>query len=52
MDLLTIITILIIISAVFSYLKERILKLPDVIGVVTISIIVSILILVLGKTNN
>jgi CPA1 family monovalent cation:H+ antiporter len=52
MDLLTIITILIIISAVFSYLNERIIKLPGVIGVVTISIVVSILILVLGQTSN
>jgi CPA1 family monovalent cation:H+ antiporter len=52
MDLLTIITILIIISAVFSYLNERVLKLPGAIGVVTISIVVSILILVIGKTSN
>ena len=52
MDLLTIVTILIIISAVFSYLNERIIKLPGVIGVVTISIVVSILILVIGKTSN
>ena len=52
MDLLTIITVLIIISAVFSYLNERILKLPGAIGLVTISIVVSILILVIGKTNN
>ena len=52
MSLLTIITILIIISAVFSYLNERIIKLPGVIGVVTISIVVSILILVIGKTSN
>jgi CPA1 family monovalent cation:H+ antiporter len=52
MDLLTIITILIIISAAFSYLNVRIIKLPGAIGLVTISIVVSILILVLGKTNN
>jgi CPA1 family monovalent cation:H+ antiporter len=52
MDLLTIITILIIISAVFSYLNERIIKLPGVIGLVIISIVVSILILVIGKTSN
>jgi CPA1 family monovalent cation:H+ antiporter len=51
-DLLTIITILIMISAVFSYLNERIIKLPRVIGVVTISIVVSILILVIGETSN
>ncbi len=52
MDLLTIITILIIISAAFSYLNERIIKLPGVIGLVTISIVVSIIILVIGKTSN
>lgn len=52
MDLLTIITILIIICAVFSYLNERILKLPGAIGLVTISIVVSILILIIGKTEN
>ena len=52
MNLLTIITILIIISAVFSYLNQRIIKLPGVIGVVIISIVVSIVILVIGKTNN
>lgn len=52
MDLLTIITILIIISAVISYLNERIIKLPGVIGLVTISIAISIIILIIGKTNN
>ncbi len=52
MDLLTIITVLIIISAVFSYLNERIIKLPGAIGLVTISIVVSILILIIGKTSN
>ncbi|CAN5787958.1 sodium:proton antiporter [soil metagenome] len=52
MDLLTIITILIIVSAVFSYLNERIIKLPAVIGLVTISMVVSVLILVMGKTDN
>ncbi|MFC3560328.1 cation:proton antiporter [Pedobacter jamesrossensis] len=52
MDILTIITILILISAVFSYLNDRLIKLPRVIGLVTISIVVSMLILVLGKTTN
>ncbi|MDQ2862256.1 MAG: sodium:proton antiporter [Bacteroidota bacterium] len=52
MDLLTIITVLIIISAIFSYLNERIIKLPGAIGLVTISIVVSILILIIGKTSN
>ncbi|MEO6669895.1 MAG: sodium:proton antiporter [Ferruginibacter sp.] len=52
MDLLTIITILILISAVFSYLNERIIKLPGAIGLVIISIVISIIILLIGKTNN
>ena len=52
MDLLTIITILIIISAAFSYLNVRIIKLPGAIGLVTISIVVSVLILIIGKTSN
>jgi monovalent cation:H+ antiporter, CPA1 family len=52
MDMLTIITILIIISAAFSYLNERFIKLPATIGVITISVVVSILILIAGKTNN
>ncbi|HXS58094.1 MAG TPA: sodium:proton antiporter [Hanamia sp.] len=52
MDMLTIITILIIISAAFSYFNERFIKLPGTIGVITISVVVSIIILVAGKTNN
>ncbi len=52
MDLLTIITILIIISAAFSYFNERFIKLPGTIGVITISVFVSILILLAGKTSN
>ncbi len=52
MDMLTIITILIIISATFSYFNERFIKLPGTIGVITISVVVSIIILVAGKTNN
>lgn len=52
MDLLTVITILIIISAAFSYLNVRFVRLPGTIGVVTVSIAVSVLILIAGKTNN
>lgn len=51
MDLLSVITILLIVSAVFSYLNERFVRLPGTIGVVTIAVVVSILILVAGKTN-
>jgi len=52
MDLLTIITILLITSAGFSYFNERFIKLPGTIGVMTISVVVSIIILIAGKTNN
>ena len=52
MDLLTIITILIIISAAFSYLNVRIVRLPGTIGVVTVSIAVSVLILTAGKADS
>src|SRR6185437_3109144 len=52
MDLLTIITILLCISAIFSYLNERFIKLPDTIGIVTISVVVSVLILIAGKTGS
>lgn len=52
MDLFSIITILLIISAAFSYLNVRFVKLPGTIGVVTVSIVVSVVILIAGKTNS
>ena len=52
MDLLTIFTILIFISAAISYLNDRFVKLPGTIGIVTISIVASIIILIVGKTSN
>jgi len=41
-----------LISPAFSYLNERFVKLPGTIGVVTISVVISILILIAGKTSN
>ena len=52
MDLLTIFTILIFISAAISYLNDRFVKLPGTIGIVTISVVASIIILIVGKTSN
>jgi len=52
MDLLTIFTILIFISAIISYLNDRFVKLPGTIGIVTISVVASIIILIVGKTSN
>jgi len=52
MDLLTIVTLLIFISAAFSYLNERFVKLPGTIGVITLSVLVSIVLLIAGKNSN
>lgn len=52
MNLLTIITILIAISAGFSFINERFIKLPGTIGVVLISTVVSLILLITGKAAN
>ncbi len=52
MSILTIVTLLIIISAGFSYLNQRFIKLPGTIGVMTISVVVSVAILLIGKFSN
>ncbi|MDQ6763656.1 MAG: sodium:proton antiporter [Bacteroidota bacterium] len=52
MNILTVITLLIIISATFSYLNERIIKLPGTIGVMTISVVVSLVLLIIGKVSD
>jgi len=49
MDAFTIITALITISAIISYLNNRFLKLPGTIGVIVISVILSLLITISGK---
>jgi len=52
MDILSIVTLLIIISAGFSYLNERFIKLPGSIGVMTISVVVSVMVLLIGKIGD
>ena len=52
MDVLTIITVLIITSAAFSYFNQRFIKLPGTIGIMTISVVVSLLILIIGTIGN
>lgn len=52
MNILTVITLLIIISATFSYLNQRIIKLPGTIGVMTISVVVSMVLLIIGKFSD
>jgi len=52
LDILSIITILIIISAGFSYLNERFVKLPGAIGVMTMSVLASIVVLIIGRIGD
>lgn len=52
MDIFTILALLIVISAAFSYLNEKIIKLPGTIGVMIISVVVSIIILIIGKISS
>ena len=40
------------VSTAFSYFNERFIKLPGTIGVITISVVVSVIILIVGKTGN
>ncbi|WP_184543322.1 cation:proton antiporter [Mucilaginibacter sp. FT3.2] len=51
MDLFVVIALLVIISAFFSYLNARFIKLPGTIGTVLIATIVSIIILVVDKLD-
>lgn len=48
MNLFTIITILVVITAVFAYLNTRYLKLPETIGMMIIAIIFSLLLITAG----
>lgn len=52
MDILQLITLLLLVSAGISYINQRFIKLPGTIGVVAISVVVSVFIVVIGKTNN
>jgi len=51
MDLFQIIALLVIVSSICSYLNARFLKLPGTIGIVTIAIAISILILIIDGLN-
>ncbi|HEY0244962.1 MAG TPA: sodium:proton antiporter [Mucilaginibacter sp.] len=51
MDLFVIIALLVIVSAIYSYLNARFIKLPRTIGIISIAIVFSILILIIDKLN-
>jgi len=51
MGLFLIITLLVIISAVYSYLNARFIKLPGTIGIVSIAILVSLITIIIDKLD-
>lgn len=51
MDLFFVIALLIIISATYSYINARFIKLPGTIGIISLAIIVSILVLVIDQAD-
>ncbi|UKJ06375.1 cation:proton antiporter [Solitalea lacus] len=52
MGVLQLITLLILVSAGISYINQRFIKLPGTIGIVAISVVLSVIIVIVGKTNN
>lgn len=51
MDLFVIVALLIIVSAIYSYINARFFKLPGTIGIITIAISVSIITIVIDKAD-
>jgi CPA1 family monovalent cation:H+ antiporter len=51
MDLFIIIALLVIVSAVYSYINARFIKLPGTIGIITIAVIVSVITLIVDKSD-
>ncbi|HEY9195354.1 MAG TPA: cation:proton antiporter, partial [Mucilaginibacter sp.] len=51
MDLFVVIALLVIVSAIFSYINARFIRLPGTIGIVLIATIVSIIILVVDEAD-
>jgi monovalent cation:H+ antiporter, CPA1 family len=51
MDLFVIIALLVIVSAIYSYINARFVKLPGTIGIVSIAVVISILTIVVNRLN-
>jgi CPA1 family monovalent cation:H+ antiporter len=51
MDVFVVIALLVIISAVYSYINNRFIKMPATIGIVCIATVVSVVILIVNKSN-
>ena len=51
MSLFQLISLIITLVAIFGYLNNRFIKLPDIIGITAIGLIVSLIVTVIGATN-
>jgi len=51
MDLFIIIALLVIVSAIYSYINARFIRLPGTIGIITIAVIVSVITLIVDKSD-
>ncbi len=51
MEIYNVLTIIIVLTAIFGYINFRFIKLPGIIGIMIISLIASLLIIVIGKIN-
>lgn len=51
MNLFLLITLLVVVSAIYSYVNARFIKLPGTVGIVTIAILVSIITIVVDKLD-
>ena len=52
MDYYAIVTVLIVLSAIFGYINVRFFKLPITIGLMVITIIFTLIIIVIGQFND
>ncbi len=51
MEIYNILTIIIVLTAIFGYINFRFIKLPGIIGIMIISLIASLLIIIIGRIN-
>ncbi|MES2375828.1 MAG: sodium:proton antiporter [Bacteroidota bacterium] len=51
MDLFVIIALLVVLSAIYSYINARFIKLPGTIGIVTLAIVISVITIVVNSLN-
>ncbi len=51
LDLFSLLAVITVVSAIFSYINIRFLKLPNTIGLMALALVLSLIVIVLGKIN-